>query len=105
MRRPVAASASGLFEENPFDLDHAAKTLQPKVDDLGRALSDVRRERLELQSTRSQLQESFQAFDRAVRGLGWALKGWFFLTGFPELANRTRLTPPTKHAARRREEV
>jgi len=85
-----------------FDMTRAADALQPKVEALGAALSDVRRERMELQSTGLRRQRSLQGFDRVGRGVARTLQGWLELAGFPEQAARVRLTPMKRRAANTR---
>lgn len=83
-----------------LDLGALASQLQPALDELTSALDEVALEAREAESTLGAKDNAQTAFDVAVGGVGRFLIGCNELAGFPNFAQRIRLTLPNRRTRR-----
>jgi hypothetical protein len=82
-----------------IDLATLADELQPALDELKAALEAVALENRESEATLRDRDLALDAFDAAVAGIGRIVTGFDQLAGFPEFADRIRLTRPARRRA------
>jgi hypothetical protein len=82
-----------------LDLSRIPGRIVAKLDDLEEALSGVDREEREAESSQLGKDQAVEDFDELATGIADTLRGWSRLAGLPEIADRIRLTPPTRRAA------
>lgn len=87
-----------------LDRNALADEVQPFVDELGAILEDVKREARERESTKRQRDQAIEEFDAAVGGIGRILIGHDELAGFPDFAQKVRLTLPRRSGAESEED-
>lgn len=80
----------------PFDRDAVADELQPFVDDLGAILEELKREGRERESTKGSRDAAFRIVDITARAIGRIQIGFDELAGFPNFAEKIRLTLPAR---------
>jgi hypothetical protein len=76
------------------DLGALAAQLRTPLDELGQALQRVDEESRAIESTLREKDLALDAFDLAVRSVGFLIKGLDGLAGFPEFSAKIRLTLP-----------
>jgi len=79
-----------------FEPAPVADRLQTQMDRLDEALAEVAYETEQSRRTGALREDAFEAFDRAVRGVGRVLKGCYTLAGSPELARELRFDVKAK---------
>lgn len=79
-----------------IDLATLADELQPALDELLAALQAVRVEIKEADATLRSKDLELDAFDAAVAGIGRVITGFDALAGFPQFADKVRLTLPNR---------
>lgn len=79
-----------------LDRNALADELQPAVESLAAALQDVDRERRETETTKGFKDEALEAFDVSAGGVARMLIGCDEIAGFPNFAERIRLTLPNR---------
>jgi len=77
-----------------FDRNAVADELQPFVDELGEVLTDLRRESRERESTKNLRDAALRSFDTASSAIGRIQIGLDELAGYPDFAEKIRLTLP-----------
>ena len=87
-----------------FDRNAVADELQPFVEALGEALTDLRRESRERESTKNLRDAAIRNFDTVSRAVGRIQIGLDELAGFPDFADKIRLTLPGRGRRVRDEE-
>lgn len=78
------------------DLGALAAQLRPPLDELGQALRLVDEEFRASESTIREKDLALDAFDLAVRSVGFLIKGLDGLAGFPEFSAKIRLSLPNR---------
>jgi len=96
LRTPPAELPPARFTAVQVDLVVLADELQPALDQLTAALRQVDDETKTAELTRRAKDLELDAFDAAVAGIGRVVIGFDELTGFPQLAERIRLTLPAR---------
>ena len=79
-----------------IELATLADELQPALDELKAALRAVNLENRESEATLRHRDLALDAFDAAVAGIGRIVTGFDELAGFPQFADRIRLTRPAR---------
>jgi len=98
LRQPPAELPTLQVGGVTLDLSGLADELQPATDDLGRALAEVGDERRQAEETLGEKTDALIAFDTAVGGVGRTLIGYYELAGYPNFAERIRLTLPGRRS-------
>jgi hypothetical protein len=96
LRRPAEELPPPRFSDVQMDLASRADELQPAFDQLTAALREVDDENRSAESTRRGKDLELDAFDAAVAGIGRVVTGFDQLAGFPQFAERVRLTLPAR---------
>lgn len=82
-----------------LDLGEIPARLEAKIGDLRDALSAVGREEREADTTQQRKNEASAAYDEVARGVADTLRGWCHLADLPNLAERIRVTRPSRRRA------
>jgi hypothetical protein len=96
LRRPVDELPTPRSAAVQIDLVALTDELQPAFDQLTTALREVADERRQAESTLRGKDLELDAFDAAAAGIGRVISGFDQLAGFPEFAERVRLTLPNR---------
>jgi len=96
LRTPPDQPPPARFAAVQVDLVSLADELQPALDQLTAALREVDDENRQAESTRRAKDLELDAFDAAVAGIGRVVIGFDELAGFPQFADRIRLTLPNR---------
>lgn len=99
LREPTIVVPEQRFGAVQIDLSRLADELQPALDELAEALSDVTREQRETEITLGEKTTALEAFDAIVGGVARALIGFDEMTDHPDFAKKIRLNLPQRGGA------
>lgn len=104
LQQPLVGLPATKLDGIQVDLDSLAAHLQPALDNLTRAAQEVDRELRETEASLLDKDQSLDRVDEAISGIGRIVIGFDLLAGFPDYADKVRLTVPARRRRNREEE-